>query len=195
MAIVSMYVAEVSGPRNRNLQVKLGKLKSPEPLEKLGRHIATRMEAGAPVQSSLLRDTIRDTVTPVSRGPGGSWLVGVGPYSEMGDPRREAPRGTIKEFLQDYPQYYERGWKRKVGWPPSQAWWILPYEGKRQLDWSRSAGMYGGAVDGKVIPAYWYLQEAGHYPSINHPIPKMFVSNALDSIADAAKQIYSFMET
>lgn len=195
MAVVTTFVVGTRGPVDRRLLAKLANLRSPEPLEKLGNHVASKMANAAPVESGLLRGTLASSVTPASKH-GNTWWVGVGAYDDVGSPTRKAPRGTIRRFLKDYPKY-KQGVRYSGGVPfnPQHAWWYLSAEAQEQLDLARAAGAYGGAVKGKVVPAYWYLQESGSYPSPLGGIPKDFVKQALADIRAAARSVYSFMDT
>lgn len=85
----------------------------------------------------------------------------VGPFSELGNPRKRAPRNTIRAFLEDYPQYRDRTLvKTKTNKPRKRlrrkpfpgAWHFLSAEAKNKLKALRRAGMYG--TDGPS-PRYW----------------------------------------
>lgn len=94
----------------------------------------------------------------------------VGPYSELGSPRRSSPRNTIRKFLEDYPQYASRvsqttkaGKPRKVRRrrPFPNAWHFLSAEAKDRLRALRRAGMYG--MDGPA-PRYWQAIQERQVP-------------------------------
>ena len=94
----------------------------------------------------------------------------VGPYSELGSPRRSSPRNTIRKFLEDYPQYASRasaltkaGKPRKVRRrrPFPNAWHFLSAEAKDRLRALRRAGMYG--TDGPA-PRYWQAIQERQVP-------------------------------
>lgn len=81
---------------------------------------------------------------------------GVGSYDDLGSaPEDEAPKGTIREFLRDYPEY-----KAAKGVPYWHSpWWYLPAEGKRKLFQEREMGKYGGET-GKA--PYWHVIDTGY---------------------------------
>jgi len=193
MATIMMHVLGVKGQSDRRLRAKIANLKNPEHLEKLGRHVAESMASAAPVQSGLLTRTLKSSVTGVQTYGNRAW-IGVGAYSDVGKPTRKAPRGTIKAFLRANPQH-KLGTKLSAGYmfDPRYAWWYLTLQARMELDAARDAGLYGGAVGGKIIPAYWYLQESGTYPSPYGGVPKDFVKGTLALIEGAARSTYSFV--
>lgn len=86
---------------------------------------------------------------------------GVSPYVKIGAPSKSSPRGTIRAFLEDYPQYRDRTRvhtktgkprKRLRRKPFPSAWHFLPAEAKRKLAALRRAGLYG--MHGPA-PRYW----------------------------------------
>jgi hypothetical protein len=85
---------------------------------------------------------------------------GVGSYDDLGSaPDDPAPKGTIKDFLRDHPQYKVKGKDRKAQRYWHAPWWFLPTEGKRKLWEMREQGMYGG-IPGKA--PYWHVLDKGH---------------------------------
>lgn len=101
---------------------------------------------------------------------------GVGAYGKIGDPAKRAKKGTIKEFVEDYPKL--RGHRPMIA---TAAWWSLSKAGKNKLKFSRLHNSYGG---GK--PAYWYAIASGLVPDADGgTLPAhVFVNYAID-FADA----------
>lgn len=92
--------------------------------------------------------------------PAGAMVFSVGNMRQVGNASR-APRGTIKAFLDDHPEYkMARNRARRGPFRPSQAWWILPQRAKDMLQRERQAGKYGGNYQGVASnrAAYLYPQ-------------------------------------
>lgn len=108
----------------------------------------------APTDSETLQGILLDS-RDEQRTPDGFW-VGVGSYDALGAaPTDSAPRGTIEQFLQDYPRFRLPPRDRP---PKHLAWWVLPNEAKVLLEQGRRRGEYGG------IPTkapYWHIQNVG----------------------------------
>lgn len=82
---------------------------------------------------------------------------GVGSYDDLGSaPEDPAPKGTIKDFLSDFPQYKSKDKKDRYWHAP---WWFLPAAGKKKLMEMREQGRYGGEP-GKA--PYWHVLDVGH---------------------------------
>jgi len=71
-----------------------------------------------------------------------------------------ASRGTIRDFLQEFPQYRTglRGQGRE------RAWWMLPYAGKVKLKEERMNGRFGGFPP---RAPYWLIAEYGSVAGIS----------------------------
>ena len=92
-------------------------------------------------------------VSTIAKIPDGYGVGGpVGPGQPLPDPQA-APRGTIRDFLREYPEY--RTGERI---PQGMAWWHLPKAGKVKLKEERMAGRFGG--DPPRAP-YWLIAEYG----------------------------------
>jgi len=104
--------------------------------------------------------------------PSGAMVFSVGNMRQVGNPGR-SPRGTIKAFLRDHPEFRNSGNKFMQGKPgvispwfkansfrPSQAWWRLSRKAKQLLQQERLAGKYGGGYQGigTSRAAYLYPQ-------------------------------------
>lgn len=123
--------------------------------DQLGESLRAQVAARVPVATGnmaqkLLRYRVR-------RLGGESWIY-LGDRTQLGNPGR-APRGTIRAFLRDYPQYRLRGKKRQF--QARQAWWVLSGAAKRKLQELRMQGLYGGGYQGigSNKAAYFYPQE------------------------------------
>ena len=128
---------------------------------------SSTVQAGAPKETGWMVDAASQLDR--SGQPGRSRYT-VGPYSELGSPRRSSPRNTIRKFLEDYPQYASRasqttkaGKPRKVRRrrPFPNAWHFLSAEAKARLRSLRRAGMYG--TDGPA-PRYWQAIQERQVP-------------------------------
>jgi hypothetical protein len=122
------------------------------------------------LQSEAPRDTgwmasSMATIEKTSRG------YGVSPYTKIGAPSARSPRNTIRDFLEDYPQYRNRTRvKTKAGKPRKRlnrkrfpyAWYFLSNEAKRRLAALRRAGLYG--MSGPS-PRYWQAISEHRVPS------------------------------
>jgi hypothetical protein len=117
------------------------------------------------------RDTgwLIEASTEINRAGGGKIGYTVGPFSKLGNPRSRAPKGTIKKFLEDYPQYAYRMGKtksvkqrvkrRRRAFP--SAWHFLSNEAKLKLRDLRRSGMYG--MSGPS-PRYWQAVQENRVP-------------------------------
>jgi len=123
--------------------------------DQLGESLRSAVAAQVPVATgNMAQKLLRYRV----RRQGGTTWIYLGDASQLGNPGR-APRGTIRAFLQDYPQYKLRGKKRRF--QERQAWWMLSLPAKRKLQELRMAGQYGGGYQsiGSGKAAYFYPQE------------------------------------
>ncbi len=121
-------------------------------------------------------------------GGRGEWKfsVSLGDQARLGNPDR-APRGTIRAFLKDYPQYRRRG-KNSKSFQARQAWWLLSPAAKAKLQELRGSGLYGGGYQsiGSNKAAYFYQQE-GSEPEWSASAeaagitPTHFVRNSVDA--------------
>lgn len=95
------------------------------------------------------------TATPVREGSQGL-SAGLGDRKLVGYESLGAPRGTIKAFLRDYPEFRTRA---RV--PEDKAWSYLSAEGKAVLQLEREGGKYGGSDQGVGVgkSAYFFQQE------------------------------------
>ena len=128
---------------------------------------SSTVQAGAPKETGWM---VGAASKLDKSGQPGRTRYTVGPYSELGNPRRSAPRNTIRQFLEDYPQYASRasqttkaGKPRKVRRrrPFPNAWHFLSAEAKDRLRALRRAGMYG--MDGPA-PRYWQAIQERQVP-------------------------------
>lgn len=111
----------------------------------------------APVDSGTMRRHIASSVPEVRVE--GFYLVGRLPAPPgLGTPYEAAPRGTIREFLRDFPQYR----RREGGVPRNMAWIMLSREGKAELRRQRRAGRYGGETSYAVGRAPYFWVVAAH---------------------------------
>lgn len=128
---------------------------------------SSTVQAGAPKETGWMAGAASKLD---KSGQPGRIRYTVGPYSELGSPRRSAPRNTIRQFLEDYPQYASRasaltkaGKPRKARRrrPFPNAWHFLSAEAKDRLRSLRRAGMYG--MDGPA-PRYWQAIQERQVP-------------------------------
>jgi len=129
-------------------------------LKTADQHVKRVAEAfSSTVQTKAPKDTgwMSSTASEVEKRRSG---YAVGPFDKLGRPRSRAPKGTIRQFLEDYPQYAYRAGRTKSGKQrvrrrrrafPS-AWHFLSSEAKTKLRDLRRAGMYG--MEGPS-PRYW----------------------------------------
>ena len=83
----------------------------------------------------------------------GVYSIGIG--EGAGSPDDKAPRGTIADFLEAYPQF-----KTKKGIPSRLAWWVLSGEAKATLQQEREAGRFGGETGvGAGRSPYLWVQD------------------------------------
>jgi hypothetical protein len=112
------------------------------------------------LQAEAPRDTgwMASRMAVIERTPRG---YGVSPYTKIGAPSKSSPRGTIRQFLEDYPQYRGRTKvftkagkprKRLRRKPFPNAWHFLSADAKRKLAALRRSGLYG--MSGPS-PRYW----------------------------------------
>lgn len=111
---------------------------------------STVVQAMAPRDTGWMVTTASE-VTKTNKG------YAVGPFDKLGRPRSRAPKGTIRRFLEDYPEYAYKGKagqtkKRRKRRAFPGAWHFLSAEAKRKLRDLRRAGAYG--MDGPS-PRYW----------------------------------------
>lgn len=141
---------------------------------KMGEKLLARLQEGTPrdtghMASVFLRSTEGPRWLPLgSDHPGGAMVFSIGNVRRVGNQVR-APRGTIKAFLRDHPEFrLKRNLLNQLGgkstwtghWQPRQAWWRLSRNAKRVLQQERLAGKYGGAGNGigSDKAAYLYPQ-------------------------------------
>lgn len=124
----------------------------------LGEAMRRQLIALVPVATGNLASKLLRIGGP-RRMVGSRFQVWIGDARGLGNANR-APRGTIKQFLKDYPQYRLR---RKQGqfFTRSEAWWMLSRAGKAKLQELRQQGLYGGGYQGigSGKAAYFYPQE------------------------------------
>lgn len=158
--------------------------------QRIADSIASKVTQGE-YADALLPDTLRRSID-LERLPDGA-AIRVGNFDDLGDPDENAPKGTIKEFLEGAGRKWknvfvgvdgEEHYGKKKGFNPKYAWIYLPHQAKLELNALRQAGMYGGAQNGRVVPAYWWLQESGQYPS-ESPVPQLFVERSLGEVREA----------
>ena len=136
------------------IQTRIAGLKTADQhVKQVADAFSSTVQARAPKDTGWMSSTASETVKLRSG-------YGVGPFDKLGRPRSRAPRGAIRQFLEDYPQYAYRLGKTKSGKQrvrrrrrafPS-AWHFLSSEAKIKLRDLRRAGMYG--MDGPS-PRYW----------------------------------------
>jgi len=117
--------------------------------------------------SPSLTGTLRRNIiekTPVRETSKG-FTAGLGPRGRVGFEDRGSPRGTIKAFLRDFPQFRKKQQGKGDWFPASDAWKELGPEGQRVLQQQREAGNYGGLDQGVGVgkSAYFFVQE-GSFP-------------------------------
>lgn len=145
--------------------------------------IASKVRSGTYGDGLLKQRILRRTGTKKDNN---EWTVGVAPYNTVGDPDVKAPSGTISEFLEGRGKKWKGVFQNKDGslstgfrrFPLRLAWWYLPEQARHELNEARLAGMYGGKQNGKIVPAYWYLQEKGTYPA-KRPKAQRFVEEGV----------------
>lgn len=124
----------------------------------LGEAMRRELMARVPVATGNLASKLLRLGGP-RRLVGSRFQVWIGDARGLGNANR-APRGTIKAFLKDFPQYRLR---RKQGqfFSRSEAWWMLSHAGKAKLQELRQQGLYGGGYQGigSGKAAYFYPQE------------------------------------
>lgn len=143
-----------------------------------------RNSPGPPSQwhaSGLLRERIKITEPIADLDDVG---IGVGPFKELGNPNRKAPKGTIAEYIRDHPEARDRS---QGAWGGRMAWWSLADEDKANIDELRESGRYGGSQDGKIVPAYWSAHQEGRVPGVNSTIG--YVTEALDAVRPLGQRL------
>lgn len=157
-----------------------------ESADVVAKSIASRVRSGTYGDGLLKQRIMRRTGTKKENN---EWTVGVAPYNVVGDPNTKAPSRTIAEFLEGRGKQWKGVFQNPDGslstgfrrFPLRLAWWYLPEQARHELNEARLVGMYGGKQGGKIVPAYWYLQEKGTYPA-KRPKAQRFVE---DGIRDA----------
>lgn len=120
-------------------------------VKEMANNFSTVVQEMAPRDTGWMVTTASETVK-TNRG------YAVGPLDKLGRPRSRSPKNTIRQFLEDYPQYaygYGKSGRKKTrrrrrAFPG--AWHFLSSEAKNKLRDLRRAGMYG--MDGPS-PRYW----------------------------------------
>ena len=89
-------------------------------------------------------------------------IKGVGPEEKVGR-QRMAPKGTIRQFLKDYPEFRTHKAQARYGLDPRYSWWNMPMAGRKKLQEEREAGNYGGkdAAGSDKVP-YLFAQDQSH---------------------------------
>lgn len=139
----------------------------------------------SPTLTGTLRRNITER-TPIRENKDG-FVGGLGPRSSVGYEDRGAPRGTIRAFLRDFPQFRKKDRGKGDWFHPSEAWKELGPEGQRVLQEQREAGNYGGLNQGVAAgkSAYFFPQE-GSFPDWSasgkkaNIFPQGFVKRSLD---------------
>lgn len=130
-------------------------LRSGKYIEALGEDMKALLQDNAPSQTGNLVGNL--TATSGIKENTSGFRIGFGSRSRIGISNIGAPRGTIKQFLDDYPQF-KRNWSLVRS--AARAWWALPAEGKELLQQERLAGNYGGiGAIGVGKSPYLYPQE------------------------------------
>lgn len=124
-----------------------------------------------PEKSGQMSRNLRVQTGPRETAQG--FVAGLGPRSRVGNDRQPAPRGTIYQFLRDYPQFTEGGTGNKVskaakgkhGFVWRGAWQSLSANAKRLLQEKREQGLYGGSQDGAATDkSPWFFVQEGSLP-------------------------------
>lgn len=125
-------------------------------IEDIGKDMKVLIQTYAPSQTGTLVRNLT-TSSGISESQKG-FRIGFGPRAKIGVSNIGAPRGTIAQFLIDYPQF-RRNWSFVR--TKSNAWWALPIEGRELLQQEREIGNYGGLDQGigKEMSAYLFPQE------------------------------------
>jgi len=179
---VTTTVTDLAGPQiaQRIAGFKL----ADQHVKQMADNFSTVIKAVAPRDTGWMVSTASET-TKLGSG------YAVGPFSKLGNPRSRAPKGTIRQFLEDYPQYAYRAGKTKSGKQrvkrrrrafPS-AWHFLSAEAKRKLRDLRRAGMYG--MDGPS-PRYWQAVQENRVPGRGGQM------GGVDYLTDAYMTAYIF---
>ena len=130
-------------------------LRSGKYIEALGEDMKSLLQENAPSQTGNLVSNL--TATSGIKENASGFRVGFGSRSRIGTSNTGAPRGTIKQFLDDYPEF-KRNWSLVRS--ANRAWWALPAEAKALLQEERLAGNYGGInAIGVGKSPYLYPQE------------------------------------
>lgn len=151
MSFVRMSVVDQAGPQ---IAARIAGLKTADnQVKQMADNFSTVVQAMAPRDTGWMVSTASE-VTKVTSG------YAVGPFDKLGRPRTRSPKNTIRQFLEDYPQYAygmgktksgkQRVKRRRRAFPG--AWHFLSREAKIKLRDLRRAGMYG--MDGPS-PRYW----------------------------------------
>ena len=151
MSFVRMSVADQAGPQ---IAARIAGLKTADKqVKQMADNFSTAVQAWAPRDTDWMVSTASE-VTKTASG------YAVGPFDKLGRPRTRSPKNTIRQFLEDYPQYAygmgktksgkQRVKRRRRAFPG--AWHFLSREAKIKLRDLRRAGMYG--MDGPS-PRYW----------------------------------------
>lgn len=131
-------------------------------VKRMADSFSTVVQAMAPRETGWMVSAASEVVTTRSG-------YAVGPFDKLGKPRTGAPRGTIRRFLEDYPEYAYKMGKTKSGKQRVRrrrrafpgAWHFLSASAKRKLRDLRRAGAYG--MDGPS-PRYWQAVQEMRVP-------------------------------
>lgn len=147
-------------------------LRSAKFIEDLGSTLKVNLQENAPTQTGTLIRNLGTTSGVRETAEG--LRLGYGQRSAIGPDDQGAPRGTIKAFLRDFPEF-KRKWSRVK--TANRAWWALPQAGKEELQRQRQAGRYGGesGVGAKKSP-YLYPQ-SGAFPGWQRAAAKASISS------------------
>ena len=151
MSFVRMSVVDQAGPQ---IADRITSFKTADQdLKKMASVFALSVQADAPRDTGWMASTASEVIKITSG-------YAVGPFDKLGRPRTKSPKNTIRQFLEDYPQYAygmgrtksgkQRVKRRRRAFPG--AWHFLSREAKIKLRDLRRAGMYG--MDGPS-PRYW----------------------------------------
>lgn len=140
----------------KRLEEQRHKLRDGGYIEALGQDAKILLQTNAPSQTGTLVRNL-GTSSGVHENQKG-FTLGYGRRQNVGQSKIGAPRGTIRSFLRDYPEF-RRNWSfvKAMGSP----WKALPIEGRAKLQEERMNGSYGGSNQGAGVgmSAYLYPQE------------------------------------
>lgn len=147
----------------RRINAQLKEMRNGDYIHAMVEDARTIIAYNTPSLTGTMRRNLTER-TPIRETKDG-FRAGLGPRDSVGWENRGAPRGTIRAFLRDFPQFRKKGRGKGDWFHPSEAWKELGPEGQRVLQEQRMAGNYGGLNQGVGAgkSAYFFPQE-GSFP-------------------------------